>query len=70
MFEALQKLADSTAKAVPLLDAIKMKKPHAAVIVKAHHRWGKTVDEAKQLHQDWNAVESKAVVDTMLKPLR
>ena len=69
MFEALKKLSTSTAKAAQLLSAVQSGRPHAPVLVKPHHRWGKNAAEAKQIAQDWRLAEVKSITETMLKPL-
>jgi len=67
MFETIQQLAQNAAKAEHLLKAIQQGGSSPSVVIKPWHRWGKSVEEAKRIHENPKLAQVKAILEDLGK---
>ena len=69
MLEMLLNASDRIEEARRKIEALSKGHKGKTVIIKPHHRWGNTVEEAKTLYANPELVEANAVVEEIFKDL-
>jgi F0F1-type ATP synthase gamma subunit len=65
----LSNVSDRIEEARRKIEALSKGHKGKMVIVKPHHRWGNTIEEAKELYANPELAEAKAVVEEIFKDL-